>query len=358
MIGRPERLGVSMPSRRSAPSTRSVSRHRLARSCVAARLVDVEAGQHRRERCNRRRAGVQVRRRGDLEQVLYVGRAGDEGEQRRVRLREAADEHQVVVGLAEVAHDAVAARAVRAGLVRRAFADHAEAVRVVHVQQRAVTARDLGERDQVGGVAGHAVDAVHAHEPRRVALCRQECVEVLGILEPEAPHRDAPCPRDLTAVVDRLVCARVEEDRAGGGEQRDHRHVDVCDRREDERVLATRAARPGALRSPRRERDCRAAATSWDACPSGRGRPGWRRGSRGPDRSRGSCRRRSPRATCRRRGSCARRSRRPPRPSSDATPSASTGRCRWRASARATGAASAAASRRGSGPWPRLREDS
>ena len=141
---------------------------------------------------------------------------------------------------------------------------------VVDVQQRAVTAGDLGERLQVGGVAGHAVDAVHAHEPRAVGLGAQQLVEVVRILEAEAPDRGAARARHLAAVVDRLVCARVEEDRAGGGQQRDHRHVDVRDRRQDERVLAAeqrgqplldllvehRAAeqpRPARVRAPRVE---------------------------------------------------------------------------------------------------------
>ena len=48
-------------------------------------------------------------------------RAGDERRQRRVRLREPADQHDVVVGLAEVADDAVAAAAV-AATARRAAA--------------------------------------------------------------------------------------------------------------------------------------------------------------------------------------------------------------------------------------------
>ena len=51
-------------------------------------------------------------------------------------------------------------------------------------------------------------------------------------------HGRAARAGDLAAVVDRLVRPRVEEDRARGGQQRDHRHVDVRDRRQHERVLA------------------------------------------------------------------------------------------------------------------------
>ena len=123
---------------------------------------------------------------------------------------------------------------------------------------------------QVGRVAGHAVDTVHADEPGGVALGAQQLVEVVGVLEAEAADRGAAGLRDLAAVVDRLVRARVEEDRARGREQRDHRHVDVGDRRQDERVLAAEQlgqplldllvehraaeqARPARVRAPRVE---------------------------------------------------------------------------------------------------------
>ena len=205
---------------------------------VAAALVDVEADEHARERGDRRGPGVQVGRGGDLEQVLDLGGAGDEREQRRVGLGEPRHEHDVVVGLVAMADHAVAGRAVVARLVRAALTDHAEAVGVVDVEQRAVLAGDRSERADVRRVAGHAVDAVHAHEPRGVALGAQQLVEVVRILEAEPLDRRAAGAGDLTAVVDRLVCARVQEDRARRGEQRDHGHVDVRDRRQDERVLA------------------------------------------------------------------------------------------------------------------------
>ena len=102
-IGRPERFGRVDAERSRASSTRSVWLVSVAAQLVAAALVDVEAGEHGRERGDRRGAGVEVGRRGDLEQVLQLGRAGDEGQQRRVGLREAADQHEVVVALAEVA---------------------------------------------------------------------------------------------------------------------------------------------------------------------------------------------------------------------------------------------------------------
>ena len=98
-------------------------------------------------------------------------------------------------------------------------------------------AGDAGERGDVGRVAGHAVDAVHDDEARGVALGLEQLVEVLGVLEAEALDGGAAGAGDLAAVVDRLVGAGVHEDRARGGEQRDHGHVDVRDRRQQQRVL-------------------------------------------------------------------------------------------------------------------------
>ena len=218
-----------------------------AAQLVAAGLVDVEAGQDGGQRGHRRRARVQVGRRGDLEQVLDVGGAGDEGQQRGVGLREAADEHDVVVALVAVAHHAVAAAAVDRGLVGTALADDAEAVGVVDVEQGAVLAGDGREGADVGRVAGHAVDAVHADQAGAVALGAQQLVEMVGILEAEALDRRAARTRHLAAVVDRLVGPRVEEDRARGGQQRDDRHVDVGDRRQHERVLGAQQRRQALL---------------------------------------------------------------------------------------------------------------
>ena len=75
----------------------------------------------------------------------------------------------------------------------------------------------------------------------------EQAVEVVGILEREPLHGGAASPRDLAAVIDRLVRAAVEEDRAAGGQHRDHRHVDVGDRRQDERVLAAQELREARL---------------------------------------------------------------------------------------------------------------
>ena len=96
-----------------------VRRSSSSRSASPRCSLTFEAGEHGRQRGDRRRAGVEVRRGRDLQQVLDLGRAGDEGQQRAVGLGEAADEDQVVVGLAEVPDDRVALRPVRVGHRRR-----------------------------------------------------------------------------------------------------------------------------------------------------------------------------------------------------------------------------------------------
>ncbi len=145
---------------------------------------------------------------------------------------------EALVRLAQMADDAVPARTVGGELGGGALADHTEAVGVVDVEERAMAAGDAGERGQVGGVARDAVHAVHAHEAVIGAVLDQQPLEVVGILEPEPLQRGPAGDGELTAVVDRLVRAAVHEHRAAGGEHRDHRHVDVGDRGQDEGVLA------------------------------------------------------------------------------------------------------------------------
>ena len=140
-------------------------------------------------------------------------------------------------------HDAVAAAAVGARLVRRTLADDPETVGIVDVEQRTVAARHCGEGHKVWRVARHAVDAVHAHQARGVALGGEQRIEMIGILEAKAPHRRAASLGDLAPVIDGLVRAGVQEDRPRGGQQGDHRHMDVGDRRQDERVLGTEQRR-------------------------------------------------------------------------------------------------------------------
>src|SRR3954466_9452927 len=172
MIGKPERFGVATPRPCSVSRIRAVMAWRWPRrasprrslTSKPARTVASEAtGDGPEYRYGGGAGGGargQVRRGRDLQQVLDLGRAGDERQQRRVGLREAADEHDVVVGLARVAHDAVAARSEGARLVRGALADDAEPVRIVDVQEGTVLARDRREGGKIRRVAGHAVDAV------------------------------------------------------------------------------------------------------------------------------------------------------------------------------------------------------
>ena len=143
-----------------------------------------------------------------------------------------------VVRLVAVADDAVPADAVGARLVGRALADDPESVSVVDVEDRVVATGDSGELAQIRRVAGHAVDPVHAHQPRAGAVLAQELLEVVRILEAESLHRRPAGRGELAAVVDGLVSAAVDVDRPVPGEHRDHGQVDEGDRRDDERVLA------------------------------------------------------------------------------------------------------------------------
>ena len=99
----------------------------------------------------------------------------------------------------------------------------------------------------VGRVAGHRVDPVHAHQPRAAGRAAQQLLEVLRVFEAEALHRGASRPRRLAAVVDRLVRPRVEQDRARPGEHRDRGEVDVGDRRQHQRVRAAQQRREALL---------------------------------------------------------------------------------------------------------------
>ena len=212
MIGKPERFGVWTPSPSRHLSNSSVLRQRSARiASPRASLTSKPA----RTVAKRRSAtapsrGREARR---LQQLLEIRGAGDEGRERRVRLGEAGDENDAVVRLAAVADDAVSAGAVRARLVTRPLADDPEAVGVVHVQDRVVAACDPCELLQIGGVAGHAVDAVHANQACTGTVLAQELLEVVRIFETEPLHRCSARRSELAAVVDRLVCPAVHVDR-------------------------------------------------------------------------------------------------------------------------------------------------
>ena len=98
--------------------------------------------------------------------------------------------------------------------------------------------RDPGEGGEIRRIAGHAVHAVHADERRLAVRLRDQLLEVRRVFEAEPLHRRAVAARNLAAVVQRLVGARVEEDRPVAGEHRDHRGVNVRDRGQEQRVLA------------------------------------------------------------------------------------------------------------------------
>src|SRR2546421_497353 len=148
---------------------------------VPSSLVHLQTGQDRGERGNRRGSRVQVRRRGHLQEVLDRGRAGDEGQERRVRLGASGDQHDVVVALTGEPHDAVALAAVGAGLIRRPLTDDAEPVGIVDIERGVVLASQAGKLGEGSTVASHRVDAVGAdHAGMRGGGPQQllECLQV------------------------------------------------------------------------------------------------------------------------------------------------------------------------------------
>ena len=195
--------------------------------------------ERRRQRRDRGGAGVQVRRRGDLQDVLEARRQREEREQRAVRLAEAGDEDHVVVALAVMPDDPVATGAPVAQLERIPLTDDAEAVRVVDVEERVVVTRRRVRTRATSGAFPVIEFTPSIAMTRGVALdALEELFEVLGVVVPEPHDRRAVAAGDHRTVVDRLVRASVEEDHARAGEDRDHRHVDVRDRRQQQRVLA------------------------------------------------------------------------------------------------------------------------
>src|SRR5437868_9736302 len=146
---------------------------------LSARVVHVQPREGGRERGYWGRPRVQIRRRRGLEQTLNLARARDESGKGGVRLRQAADEDDVVIGLVEVLDHPVAPRPVRTLLVGCALADDAETVGVVDVEQRAMRAGELRQGRDVGCVASHAVDAVDANHPRPFPAFVEEPLELL-----------------------------------------------------------------------------------------------------------------------------------------------------------------------------------
>jgi len=174
---------------------------------------------------------------GDLEEVLDRGGQGKEGQQGGVGLGEAADEDDVVVGLPGMPDDAVPALSVRAALTRGVFADDAEPVGVVNVDQGVTFPGEGRECREIGDVAGHAVDPVHADHlgDGRWGVIEEpgQCLDVVGGV---ATHYGSVGSGDRAPVVDGLVGLSVQEDPSLVGQGRDHGHVDVGDRRQDEGV--------------------------------------------------------------------------------------------------------------------------
>ena len=90
-----------------------------------------------------------------------------------------------------------------------------------------------------GRVAGHAVDAVDAdHSGAAPAVVAQQRLELVEIVVGKALDGGAAAAAPARAVVDRLVRAAVQKQRPAARQHREHRHVDVGDRRQHEGVLA------------------------------------------------------------------------------------------------------------------------
>ena len=154
-----------------------------------------------------------------------------------------ATKHDVVVGLAEIANNAVSTSAVRGRLLRRSLADDAESVRVVDVEDRLVVAGERRVCAEIGGVPGHAVHPVDADQPRGRLVGAQQALELVEVVVRETFQRRAAQRGELGALVDRLVGPSIDEDAAARREQRDHGEVDERDRRQDEDVVGREKAR-------------------------------------------------------------------------------------------------------------------
>src|SRR5215213_6207775 len=91
-IGNPERLSVKAPSLPRWSRMRLVLAQRTARSSSPLASLTPSPTSTLASEATGEGARVQVRGGRDLEQALELGRAGDEGQQRRVGLGEAAGE--------------------------------------------------------------------------------------------------------------------------------------------------------------------------------------------------------------------------------------------------------------------------
>src|SRR3954468_20764786 len=123
----------------------------------------------------------------------------------------------MIVGLAHVLHDAVAAPAVGRELVVAPLADDAETVGVVDVEERVVLTREPGKLWEGDRVPSHAVHAVDADQPRHRPSVPEQPLEIIRVFELEPPHGRAAGTGKLAALIDRLVRPRLDVDRPRPG---------------------------------------------------------------------------------------------------------------------------------------------
>jgi hypothetical protein len=107
---------------------------------------------------------------------------------------------------------------------------------VVDVQQGVVGLGQGEEGRQVGRVAGHQVDPVHADQARGLGVPAQQPLQGLGVVVGVADHGGAVGPGGHATVPDRLVGPGVDEDGPVRGQHRDDRGVDVGQGRQQQRV--------------------------------------------------------------------------------------------------------------------------
>ena len=107
---------------------------------------------------------------------------------------------------------------------------------IVDIEQGVVLAADPGVLGQVGHVAGHGVDPVHAEEPGGGGRQRaQGLFEGAGSLE-RTRWRVAPALGPPAPLVDGLVGLGIDEHGALAGQDRNDRGVDDGDGRQQEGV--------------------------------------------------------------------------------------------------------------------------
>jgi hypothetical protein len=200
-------------------------------------LVDLEADEHAGQRGHRGRARVQVRGRGDLEQPLELGRAGHEGQQRRVGLGEAGGEHERC-RRTRPGGGRPRCRGSRRGLISsRSRSPTTPKPWASSTYSRASLALTRARKAASwGGLP--VIELTPSMQTSRGALGwrRSSRSRASRVVVGVADHGGAVGPGGHAAVPDGLVGPGVHEDGPVRGQHRDHRGVDVGQGRQQQRV--------------------------------------------------------------------------------------------------------------------------